>query len=248
MAALGSCGGGGDSREADAGPVRYYDSFFSFRDDQLIAVMVFDGGLLYGFYQAPRDKLSSDPYVYDGFFVGHKRLRITRRADGAPYYEGIEYAFASHSAAPVDITIETYEGNVFGATLEHGASTVESFGLSEEFPQASAIPADPATLEGLYAGTFRSVDADRTVTASVDAHGSISATSTQDDCMAQIETTPLPTGFLYSTTAILGAGCGADAGRYSGHAFQSLLTRNIYVLLTDGPRRGAFSHLFDPPS
>lgn len=48
---LASCGGGGNETPADSGPVTYYGDS-SFRGNHPLPLMVFEGGLVYGFYQS----------------------------------------------------------------------------------------------------------------------------------------------------------------------------------------------------
>jgi hypothetical protein len=235
---LTACGGGDGDSPADSGAVSYYsDSFF--RGNHSLSLILFEGGLVYGFYQSDYSAAVFPQFVYAGFFVG----TTDAPPNASATYRITDFNFDDKVANPATLTL-TAQGStqVSGQLAVPGGASDAIVARSE----TSTTPTVTATLGGTYGGYIRSVDGGSALSASLSAAGQLSA-STAGGCTFTATLTPRELGNLYDTEATLSAACPSPAGHYRGHALQSYGTRNVYLMLVDnGMTHGVFVQLFDP--
>ena len=236
---LASCGGG-DSTGNDAGdPVAYY-STMTYRGSRILALMVFEGGPVYGFFQSDYVNAPQTPeFVHAGFFVG----QLDSQPPPLSRYKAREFDYERKAAGPVDVTLE-------GLSLQSVSGSIQrEIGSSDTFTATYAAdalkPTDTSMLAGRYTGTLRSVSEEGTLQASVDADGTLSATM-PGGCTVTTQLKARPRGNAYDAEAVLGPLCPTLAGHYAGRALQSWANNNLYVMLTsEGFDKGVFLHLFN---
>ena len=238
LLALASCGGGDTTGNDAVDPVAYY-STMTYRDSRILALMVFEGGPLYGFFQVADYTVQEPPaFVYAGFFVG----QLDSQPPPLSRYKGYEFDFDRKEAGPVEVTLE-------GLSLQSVSGSIQrEVGQSDTFTASSAAAAlrstDTSMLAGHYTGTLRSVTEEGHLQASVDAEGNLSATM-PSGCTVTTQLKARPRANLYDAEAVLGPLCPTLAGPYTGRAAQSWANNNIYVMLTsEGFEKGVFLHLF----
>lgn len=235
---LASCGGG-DSTGNDAGsPVAYY-STMTYRNDRILALMVFEGGPVYGFFQSDYYNAPEPPqFVYAGFFVG----QLDSQPPPLSRYKGQEFDFDRKAAGPVEVTLEGLSLQSVSGSIRHEAGSSDTF--TANYSATARKPTDTSMLAGRYTGTLRSVTEEGSLQASVDADGNLSATM-PGGCTVTTQLKARPQGNAYDAEAVLGPLCPTLAGHYTGRAAQSWGNDNIYVMLTsEGFEKGVFLHLF----
>lgn len=223
-----ACGGGSDLRP-DEGAVRFY-SDQSFRSHQPLALLTFEGGLVYGFYQSDFRAPVFPEYVYAGFFVAQpaSQLESGLRA-------GREYSFDAGEVSSVQLELEApFPDSILGRLTQ--VSTSESATFSALESADSERPTDRAALPGTYAVQARSSEASFKASGTVDASGNLSLIA--GACTVTAELSPRRLGNLYDAAATLSADCPLGAGPFSGHAVQSYGARNVFLMLTAPGRRG----------
>ena len=233
-----SCGGGGDAEPANSGPVSYYsDSLY--RSGRFLGLMVFDGGLLYGFYQIDVADVPGASYYYAGFTAAK---RPVEQGVNAPY-QGFDFDFERGTALPVEVTLEQHSAGVyFGALNLEGA---EDHAFRVEYAPVSTEPTQPGKLAHRYGGYARAVKGSAAVQANADPDGNLSIYNDAGCAMAgTLKARPL--GNLYDATMTVGASCPVAPGRYSGPGLQSFNTSNVYLMLTSEDLSvGLFVHLVE---
>lgn len=234
---LASCGGG-DSTGDDAGdPIAYY-STMTYRDNRILALMVFEGGPVYGFFQSDSNAPEPPEFVYAGFFVG----QLDSQPPPQSRYKGQEFDFDRKAASPVEVTLEGLPLQSVSGSIRRETGGSDTFTAS--YAAAARRPTDTSMLAGHYTGKLRSVTEEGSLQASVDAEGNLSATM-PGGCTVTTQLKARPRGNAYDAEAVLGPLCPTLAGRYTGRASQSWANDNIYVMLTsEGFEKGVFLHLF----
>jgi hypothetical protein len=238
--ALAACGGGGDSEplRADAGPVKYHSQMY-FRENRLLLLMSFEGGLVYGFYQSDFTAVEYPAYAYAGLVVAR---RAPGEAAGGPV-EGVEHSFEEGIARPVRLTLAIDEFGVAQGSLTPlpggPASPIVAFESD-----VSTLPTDTSRLNGDFAVQGRSVGGSLKFGARV-TEGRLSAVA-EGGCAIEASLQPRPLGNLHDVQALLGPGCPLGAGSFAGHAFQAYNTDNVYVFL-ESSSGGALMLLLSRP-
>ena len=230
--------GGGDRTPSDAGPVAYYGDFF-FRGAHPLSLMVFSGGRIYGFYQSDYSAPQFPTYVYQGFFVASS----VPGGGSVDLYRGHDFNFDRKQADPIDVTLSNQsENQIFGVIASQGGAEDSYFG---SYASISNEPTQLTDLPGTYAGQFRSLRESSTLKATLDVSGTLSA-ETSGGCRIAGKLTARPIGNLYDAEVALSGSCAGQFGEFRGPAFQSLVTRNVYAMLTNEQLEdGVFLHLFD---
>jgi hypothetical protein len=235
--ATSGCGASDEPINADAGPVKYYTT--AFRKNQLISLASFAGGLTYGFYQEDFAQPQRPEFAYAGFFMATAAASGTSSARA-----GHEYRFGTRESVPITL-------DDFKATEQALVTTITS-GRTEErlhTPRSSVdeLPTDALLLPGNYAAQVRSTAGGLKGTASiyrfrrqVRLHAALPG-----GCVITGSLSDRPSGNLYAAQTRFGAQCRTGTGPFTGHAFQSYVTRNTYVLLTSESGIGAML-LFTP--
>lgn len=220
-------------------------SFYSdapFRGNRPLSLILFEGGLVYGFYQSDYSAAVFPQFAYAGFFVG----TADAPGDAAATYRITDFDFDAKSANAGTLTLTGGGSTTVSGQLSVSSGATDSIGGA--YASVSTAPTDTATLARAYGGYIRSVAGGAALAATLTAAGQLSA-STSTGCSVSATLKPRPLGNLYDVKANLGTSCPAPVGPYRGHAFQSLLSRNVYLMLTsDGYKDGVLVHLFDPPS
>ena len=239
--ALASCGGGGDDagKATDSGPVSDY-SGYGFRGGRTIAFSVFDGGLVYAFYQSDFSVPPIPVYAYAGFFVG-----VTTDAGSMRTYHGTDFDFDAVSAYPSELTLnlDAPNGSAQGPLVHIGSGDTVGDLVYGTYSSISTAPTT-ATLAGHYAAYARSVtNSVPAMTATVDSSGSISVSGGGCNVTGQLSARPLAN--VYDASISLHGICPASPGAYKGHAYQSFITGNIFLMVTDSSGgHGLLLHFF----
>jgi hypothetical protein len=235
--ALAACGGS-DTLQPDGGAARF-DSTFFFRGGRLLALVTFEGGLVYGFYQSDFAAPTYPDYAYAGFFTA--RLDTQRRE--AFLRVGTEYRFDERDAVPIELRLATPVGDtVFGILAQVNTGEESTFSVRES--TNSRLPTDLTTLPGAYSVQARSPSSSFKATGSIDADGRLSVAT--GNCSIEATLSPRQLGNLYDAVATVGSGCHLGEGRYTGHALQAYGLRNFYVFLTAPGRGGIMLLLYSP--
>jgi hypothetical protein len=222
LALTSACGGGSDLRP-DEGVARFYDTQF-FRGTRSLALLTFEGGLVYGFYQSDFAAPTYPEYAYAGFFVAQPPSGI-----------GTEYNFESGEVSAIRLELSAQSGsNVFGTLKEVPPSEDATFSARES--ANAQLPTDPGMLPGAYTVQARAPSASFKATAALDAAGNLSIAS--GACTVAAKLSPRQLGNLYNAVGAIAPGCNLGAGAFSGHAVQAHVTRNIYLLLTAPGQQG----------
>ena len=217
-----ACGGDHDLRP-DEGAARFYDTQ-SFRGTRALALLTFEGGLVYGFYQSDFAASTYPEYAYAGFFVAQPPLGI-----------GTEYNFEDGEASAIRLELGTQSGsNVFGTLKQVPPSEDSTFSVRES--ANAQLPTDPALLPGAYSTQARAPGESFKAAGVLDAVGNLSVTS--GACTVVAKLSPRQLGNLYDAAGTIGPNCNLGTGSYSGHAMQAHVTRNIYLLLTAPGQQG----------
>jgi hypothetical protein len=215
-----ACGGTDAVLEEDQGTVRFYATSFS-RSDSL-ALIQFEGGLIYGFYQSDISRPTYPEFAYAGFFVS------------GPDHAGYDFDFDAKARIPISLLGFSATEKALDATL-HAASGDESL-VAPRAP-GDTLATDTSLLPGTYAVQVRSVRGGLKGAASVDTNGTLSA-ALADGCVIAVKLASRPLANLYDAAATIGIGCPLGSGAFSGHALQNAATRNVYVLLVSPAGEG----------
>jgi hypothetical protein len=217
-----ACGGDHDLRP-DEGAARFYDTQF-FRGTRALALLTFEGGLVYGFYQSDFATPAYPEYAYAGFFVAQLPSGI-----------GTEYNFEGGEVSEVGLELGAQSGsNLFGTLKQVPPSEDSAFSVRES--ANAQLPTDPVSLPGAYAVQARAPGASFKAGGVLDAVGNLSVTS--GACTLTAKLLPRQLGNLYDAAGTLGPNCNIGTGAFSGHAIQAYVTRNIYLLLTAPGQQG----------
>ena len=231
---LGGCGGSHEVSE-DAGSARYYAG--SFRQNQSIALMSFDGGLVYGLYQDEFLGPAAPEFAYAGFFKasfsGSDRTRPR---------SGQDFRFNSRQRVDVRLVDFDIREDSLDVSVQSAAGTEPNWAARATIDQ---WPTDSSLLAGSYVLQARSTDDSLKGQATISAAGEIQAVL-PNGCQVSVTLRGRPSGNLYDSTAQFGAFCAVARGSLKGHAFQSYPTRNVYVLLTAGSSVGVLLLLVPP--
>ena len=234
---LASCGGG-DVSPTDSGLVAYYGTY-GFRGSRLLALIVFEGGLVYGFYQSDFTSAIFPEFAYAGFFVGESSSPGEAKAT----YRGYDYDFERKTTYPSVVTLEVSPARLDGLLKDAGRDD-DTF-AAYSFAETSTTPTIPRTLRD-YDGYIRTVNQSMSIQASLSVAGVFSL-SDGAGCTVRGNLAPRPIGNLLDAEATFSASCAAPAGRYTGHALQAFNANNVYVMLTkEGLTGGVFIQLFAP--
>lgn len=245
-----ACGGGADPEPANSGPVAYYsDSFY--RGNRAFNLMLFHGGMLYGFYANDFLAMPSEQFSLAGFTVA----RLTTLDDSNSTnptdptastnfsYRGFDYDFERGMALPLEVGLRYQATGWYQGSLSIPDGSTQTFQAIYE--PASVEPTQAGKLAHRYGGYMRSVTESALVRASLDADGNISA-STDGGCAVAGILKARPLGNLYDATVTVGASCPVPAGRYAGPALQSFNSTNVYLMLTmEDLSHGLVMHLFE---
>jgi hypothetical protein len=235
--ALAACGGS-DTLQSDEGAARFDYTYF-FREGRLLALVTFEGGLVYGFYQSDFSAPTYPEYVYAGFFTA----RLDTLRDEALLRVGTEYRFEERNAVPIELRLAAPSGDtVFGILTQVNTGEESPFSVRES--TNSRLPTDPTTLPGAYAVQARSPSSSFKATGTVDADGRLSVAT--GNCSLEAVLSPRQLGNLYDAVATVGSGCQIGEGRYTGHALQAYGLPNFYVFLTAPGRGGIMLLLYQP--
>lgn len=240
-----SCGGGGSDQTSlavDGGQVADYAATGAFRSGRTVAFSVFDGGLVYLFYQSDYSVQPFPVYAYAGFFVG-----ITTDTGANRVYQGTDFDFDAAAAYPSTLSLG------FGAPYTSAGGQLIHLGTSDSmgdpvYGAYSTISTQSTTptISGQYTAYVRSVTSSLAqMTATVDSKGGLAVNG--GGCNVNGSLLARPFANVYDASVSLVGSCPAASGTYTGHAFQSYLTGNIYLMVTDpSGREGVFVHLYAP--
>ncbi|MFM2059321.1 MAG: hypothetical protein RLY71_3706 [Pseudomonadota bacterium] len=216
------CGGSDGPMRTDFGKVHYYDT--NFRQNQLVSLMMFEGGLVYGFYQDELPQQPSPEFTYAGFFVA------SRGAQGSSdsVRVGKDYRFNTRETFAISLSdfAATDQALSFGIESNQGTENLQA---SRE--TTDELDTNSASLPGTYLVQARSTVESLKGNASIGESGAL-----QIELPGACQVTGLlaarPKGNLYDTSVKFASGCSLASGKFSGHAFQSFLTGVTYVMLT----------------
>ena len=217
-----ACGGGHDL-QPDDGAARFYDTPF-FRGGRSLAVLTFEGGLTYGFYQSDFSEPPYPEYVYAGFFVSQ-----------APSGAGSDYDFENGATTSIQLELGTQAGTDVRGTIRR-PPPMEDFPFTIRESANARLPTNPVSLPGTYAVQARGPAASFKAVATLDQAHNLSVTS--GACTLAAKLSPRRLGNLYDVTATIGPSCGLGEGAFSGHAVQAYVTPNIYLFLTAPGQHG----------
>jgi hypothetical protein len=114
------CGGSDSAADGDQGAVRYYSTLY-FQQNQLLALMSFDGGFIYGFYQPDLSTPVYPDFAYAGFFV------VKRDSSASPENRvGTNFDFDAHARSDVSLLNVDANDLRFTATLQSGSNSIGS--------------------------------------------------------------------------------------------------------------------------
>lgn len=216
------CGDSGDDRRVDDGPVKYYSA--TFRQSQLVSLMSFDGGLVYGFYQDDFTQPQFPEFAYAGFFVASP----SASAPDAKTRIGQDYRFNTRETVRLSLVDLHATDRDLTASIQ---SNLETEALVASRAPIDELSTDTSTLQGDYAVQARSTIDSRKGTASIDPAGSVRI-DLPDGCIVTGSLNGRRKGNLYDAGLTFSASCSVANGLHVGHAFQRYSTRNTYVLLT----------------
>jgi hypothetical protein len=222
------CGGSDDAPRADDGPVRYYNAFF--RQNQLISLASFGGGLVYGFYQ---DDFSQSPYpdfAYSGFFAATPDASLPLGSSRI----GSDYRFNSREVVQISFVDVSTTDQALAATIASG-QVAEALRASRA--TIDELATDATMLSGAYSVQARSTASSQMGTASVAPNGDLQA-DLPGECRVTGRLVPRTKGNLYDASVTFAPTCTVATGALTGHAFQSYSTRNTYLLLPSESRIG----------
>jgi hypothetical protein len=216
------CGGSDEAPRADDGPVRYYNTYF--RQNQLVSLMSFGGGLVYGFYQDDFSQPQLPDFAYAGFFKATAGASLPSGSTRI----GKDYRFKSGEMVPISLVDFSTTDQALAATIESGQGA-ESLHASRATIDDTAT--DATLLGGAYSVQARSTAASQKGTASVAANGNLQA-DLPGACHVTGTLVPRANGNLYDASVTFAPACTVARGALAGHAFQSYSSRNAYLLLT----------------
>ena len=228
--------GGSDTLRPDEGAARFDYTYF-FRDGRFLALLTFEGGLVYGFYQSDFAAPTYPEYAYAGFFTASHSSRYNQDLVRV----GTEYRFDERDAISIKLRLADPSGDtVFGILTQANGGEESPFSVRES--TNSQLPTELATLPGAYAVQARSASGSFKASGTVDAHGRLSIASGL--CSIETSLSPRLLGNLYDVVAIVSSGCQLGEGSYTGHALQAYGLSNLYVFLTAPGRNGIMLLLY----
>lgn len=217
-----ACGGSDDTSRPDDGPVRYYDT--NFRQNQLVSLVSFGGGLVYGFYQEDFSQPQYPDFAYAGFFIATHDASLPSSSNRV----GRDYRFDSAEVVPISLVDFNATGEALAGKIE-SAQGVETLYASRA--TVDELATNTAQLIGTYAVQARSTADSRKGTASISPTGDLAA-NLPGGCSVSGKLVPRATGNLYDATVTFSPTCTLARGPLDGHALQSYSSRNTYLLLT----------------
>ncbi len=222
------CGGSDDAPRTDINPVRYYNA--SFRQNQLVSLVSFSGGLVYGFYQDDFSQTPFTDFAYAGFFTATPGISLPSGSNRV----GRDYRFNAGEAVPISLVD-------FSATDQSLAASIRSSQGSESLYASRAtvdeLATDATMLSGAYVVQARSTADSQKGTASIALNGDLQA-DLPGGCRVTGTLAARAKGNLYDASVTFAAACTVASGALTGHAFQSYSSRNTYLLLTSESGNG----------
>lgn len=221
----------------DGGEAAFYNTYF-YRGNRLLALVTFEGGLVYGLYQ---DDFSAPPvseFSYAGFFVGKRTLS----RGSTQTYAGVDFNFESGTVDPMDLSLsislresQVVPNRVIAFGELHRPGQEADIISATRADEAAAAQTDTSRMAGGYSGYARSVGDGLQVTAAVDAGGAFHVESVAG-CTISGTLSARPLGNLFDATAAMGKACPSEAGSYAGHALRVPSTGQLLVVLTSERR------------
>lgn len=240
-----SCGGSGSDQTSlgvDGGQVADYAATGAFRSGRTVAFSVFEGGLVHLFYQSDFSVQPFPVYAYAGFFVG-----TTTDTGANRIYQGIDFDFDAAAAYPstLSLAFAAPYSSAGGQLIHLGASDSMGDPVYGAYSSISTQSTTP-TISGQYTAYVRSVTSSLAqMTATVDSQGVLAVNG--GGCTVNGSLFARPLANVYNASVTLVGRCPAASGTYTGHAFQSYITGNIYLMVTDSSgHQGVFVHLYAP--
>lgn len=220
------CGGSSEPLLEDEGKVGLYSS--TFRRNQTLSLMTFEGGLTYGFYQSDFTGQHFPEYAYAGFFLARPQS-----PGGGSDRKGVEFYFDAESSSPISLSppIEDAANSASLATTLH-TPTYGSEPISALKASVDQLPTDTTTLPGEYVLQARSNVGSFKGIGTLSSMQTLAATDGAN-CHIDATLSPRSLGNIYTVHAMVGPHCAIGSGEFSGHGLQAYAAKNVFLLLTN---------------